>query len=118
MDDDEVIREIMRDMLESLGYSVLSAANGNETLSYFVSSAVANSISAVILDMTVHDRTVGRETAEAIRKVNPGIPIFVASGYAQDPVVTDPVKFGFTASIVKPFRIDDLSGLFDRYLQP
>jgi len=52
-----------------------------------------------------------------IRKVDEKVPVFVASGYADDPVMTDPVKFGFTASICKPFTIADLAKMLSQNLK-
>jgi DNA-binding NtrC family response regulator len=51
-----------------------------------------------------------------IRKVNSAIPVFVSSGYADDPVMANPDSFGFTDSICKPFKIDELILLLNRNL--
>jgi CheY-like chemotaxis protein len=59
----------------------------------------------------------GREAVAEIRKVDEKVPVFVASGYADDPVMTDPVKFGFTASICKPFTIADLAKMLSQNLK-
>ncbi len=44
------------------------------------------------------------------------IPIFVASGYADDPVMAAPTDFGFTASICKPFLRAQLGHLLSKHL--
>jgi CheY-like chemotaxis protein len=44
------------------------------------------------------------------------VPIFVASGYAVDPIIAHPVEYGFTASISKPFKIADLTEMLDKHL--
>jgi CheY-like chemotaxis protein len=46
------------------------------------------------------------------------IPVFVASGYAEDPIMKNPVEHGFVASIGKPFRLSELSELLNEYIQP
>ena len=46
----------------------------------------------------------GKEAIPEIRKLCPKTPVFVASGYAEDPIMADPTAYGFTASICKPFR--------------
>jgi CheY-like chemotaxis protein len=44
-----------------------------------------------------------------IRKLDKELPVFVASGYADDPVMRSPAEYGFTASLAKPFTIAELS---------
>jgi CheY-like chemotaxis protein len=44
------------------------------------------------------------------------IPVFVISGYADDPVMRNPLEYGFTASICKPFRKIELAEMLDKYL--
>jgi CheY-like chemotaxis protein len=58
----------------------------------------------------------GKETIKEIRKSDKKIPVFVASGYASDPILASPEKYGFTASIGKPFLLSELSELLIKYL--
>jgi CheY-like chemotaxis protein len=53
----------------------------------------------------------GRETIAELRKVDPVLPVIVASGYADDPIMKNPSSYGFTGSIPKPFTIAELSGV-------
>jgi PAS domain S-box-containing protein len=108
MDDEEVIRDTTIDVLDLLGYAVVTAKNGQEACDIF-SKEPKSFFRAVILDLTVPGGMGGKETAGAIRKMDPSVPIFVSSGYADDPVMSNPGDFGFTGSISKPFRIADLS---------
>jgi CheY-like chemotaxis protein len=59
----------------------------------------------------------GMDAAAKIRKLNKNIPLFVASGYADTDVMTNPVDFGFTASISKPFTMAELSEMLEKYLK-
>jgi len=43
-------------------------------------------------------------------------PVFVTSGYAEDPIMANPGEYGFTASIRKPFRKSELSEMLNAYL--
>ena len=52
-----------------------------------------------------------------IRKLNRDIPVFVASGYADNSVMKNPDEYGFTASISKPFTMSDYSDMLNRYLK-
>jgi CheY-like chemotaxis protein len=60
----------------------------------------------------------GKAAIEEIRKTNAEIPAFVASGYADDPVMKSPTEYGFTASICKPFRKVELSEMLNKYMKP
>ena len=119
MDDEEVMRETVGDMLMALGYSVISKENGKEAIDFFASETKANrKIAGMIFDLTVPGGMGGKAAIEEIRKVNKDIPAFVASGYADDPVMKKPTEHGFTASICKPFRKVELSEMLNKYMKP
>ena len=71
-------------------------------------------LSAALLDLTVRSGEGGRETVRPLRQLIADLPIIASSGYSEDPVMTDPAQFGFTASLHKPFRLNDLSDLLAR----
>ena len=70
----------------------------------------------MIFDLTIQGGMGGKETIEKIRKIDKDIPVLVASGYASDPIMANPTQFGFTDSISKPFRIDDLGKMINKTL--
>lgn len=118
MDDEKMMRETTTDMLESLGYTVISKENGRDTVDFFTAETKANRrFAGLILDLTIPHGMGGKATVAEIRKLNTEIPIFVASGYADDPVVKNPTEYGFTASICKPFRRSELSEMLNKYLK-
>jgi PAS domain S-box-containing protein len=116
MDDEEVVRNTIRQMLELLGYTVISKNNGNEVIDCFMSETSKRRFVAMILDLTVAGGMGGMEAVTEIRKLNKEIPIFVTSGYADNTVMKNPVEFGFTASISKPFTLSELSKMLNNYL--
>jgi two-component system cell cycle sensor histidine kinase/response regulator CckA len=110
MDDEPVIRDAVSEMLKSLGYSVIATQNGREAIDVARRETQAGRrIEAMILDMTVPGGMGGREAVGEIRRINPRLPVFVASGYAEDPVVAAPKDHGFVGSICKPFTRSDLA---------
>jgi len=118
MDDEEVMRDAVGDMLETLGYSVVSKENGKEAVDFFASETNANrKITGMIFDLTVPGGMGGKAAIEEIRKLNKDIPAFVASGYADDPVMKKPAEHGFTASICKPFRKVEVSEMLNKYMK-
>ena len=82
----------------------------------FESIEALNKLAAMILDLTIKGGMGGRETIAEIRKLDSHLPVFVTSGYAEDPVMADCGQFGFTDCIRKPFRLEELSQLLNRHL--
>lgn len=98
--------------LEALG--VLA---GQGAIEFNFSETKSNrKIVVMIFDLTVPGGINGKAAIAEIRKSNKEIPAFVASGYADDPVMKAPAEYGFMASICKPFRKSELSELLNKYL--
>ena len=51
----------------------------------------------------------GRETIELLTALDPAVTAIVASGYAQDPVMTNFKEYGFKGVIAKPFTLQELN---------
>ncbi|HLW99120.1 MAG TPA: response regulator [Candidatus Acidoferrales bacterium] len=99
-EDNEGVREVVEDVLRSLGYKLIIAKDGAEAISEF--NLHSNSISLVLLDM-VMPRASGPEVYDAIRKVSPQLPVILTSGYSEN---VDSVQIGATAMsaiLQKPF---------------
>lgn len=117
MDDEAIIQSSMGKILSMLGYSVACRSNGKDALSFLHEEISAGrSFTAIILDLTIPGGMGGKEVAIEIRKMDLKIPVFVASGYSNDPVMADPGKHGFIDCICKPFTIDEISEIFNRHL--
>jgi PAS domain S-box-containing protein len=118
MDDDAAIRLLLSKTLESLGYSVICKEDGRSTLDCFKEEAEKGMPpSAVMLDLTIPGGMGGKEVAEGIRKLNKEIPIFVSSGYAEDPLIANPMSYGITASLSKPFRRVELVEMLEKHMK-
>ncbi len=118
MDDEEIIRDTIKDLLETLGYSVVCKNNGQEAIDFFVEETKGKlEIIGMIFDLTVPGGMGGKAAIEAIRKINSDIPAFVASGYAEDPVMKNPTKYGFMDSICKPFTKSELIEILNRHIK-
>jgi PAS domain S-box-containing protein len=115
MDDEEIIRAALQKMLGAMGYTVVCKSDGKEALDFYISETGAKrTFAAMILDLTVHGGMGGMEAVKEVRKLDAAIPVFVASGYADDPVMKNPVEYGFTASISKPFTMAELSEMLNK----
>ncbi len=112
MDDEEIVRYAVGRVLESLGYSVIATADGAEAIAALRRErAAARRVDAMILDLTVAGGMGGREAVSELRALEPELPIYVSSGYADDPVMASPAAYGFTDSIGKPFSRAELQRL-------
>jgi PAS domain S-box-containing protein len=118
MDDDEQVQKLLSLMLQSFGYSVIAKSNGKDAIACFKEDfETIKTFTAVILDLTVQGELGGTEVVQNLRKMDKQIPIFVASGYAENQIVAHPLDFGFTASIKKPFSRVELMELLGKYMK-
>jgi PAS domain S-box-containing protein len=105
MDDEDFMREIIAEMLSGMGFSVQTACDGHEA-NFLFERAIEKKkkFDAVILDLTIPGDRGGKETAARIRTLDASVPIIAASGYSDNPILSMPRDYGFTASIRKPFQ--------------
>ncbi|MBU2511200.1 PAS domain S-box protein [bacterium] len=117
MDDDEILKRMMVDMLEDMGFTPFITDEGQQALDEFKRSKEQGTpYQAVILDLTIRGGMGGKETVKEIRKIDANIPVFVASGYSEDDAIANPEEYGFTDSLKKPFGIDQLAEILEKYL--
>jgi PAS domain S-box-containing protein len=106
VDDDKVIVHAGKRMIESLGYAVMPAENGEEALTIFENSH--DRIDLVILDM-VMPYVNGGEVYDRMREINPGVRVLLASGYSLNGQAEDIIARGCNGFIQKPFNTVELS---------
>ena len=117
MDDEEILRDLAADMLGDLGYRVQTCSNGDEAIALYAAARAAGTpFSAVIMDLTVPGGMGGKEAAQHILKIDPQARLVVSSGYSNDPVMADSARFGFCATIAKPYSMADVAGVLNRVL--
>ena len=118
MDDDGALRESIAAILKTFGYTVVCKENGREAVDFFQTEAAAGrKVAGMIFDLTVPGGMGGQEALAEVRKTCLETPVFVASGYAEDPVMANPTNYGFTASICKPFRKNDLAAMLATHMK-
>lgn len=117
MDDEPVLRKMIGDMLNYLGYESEVAANGNQALHMYKQAYEANvPFDAVILDLTVPGEMGGAEAAEELRKIDPQVRCVVSSGYSTDPIMAEYREHGFVAVIAKPYQLAELNEVLSRVI--
>ena len=118
MDDESMIRDMLKQMLEHQGHEVVLAQNGHEAISlyqeYFKSG---RSIDIIIMDLTIPNGMGGKDAVQEILRINPEAKVIVASGYSNDPIMANYRDYGFKASIIKPFQLAELNKTINTVLK-
>ena len=109
MDDDAVIRKMIRRMLESMGNEVEEAAEGLAALETYRKAMESDAqFDLVIMDLTIAGGLGGKETIQRLLEVDPKVTAIISSGYSNDPVISAYAKHGFKGFIPKPYKLDEL----------
>ena len=106
IDDEEEIRNILRQILEGQGYTVTEASNGREGLRRFSEKPA----DLVITDLLMPEKE-GIETIIELRHTFPGVKIIAISGggyVGPDKYLEMAKKLGAGKTFAKPFNISDL----------
>lgn len=101
IDDELVVREVTKIMLESAGYHVLLAEDAERGLDIFKEQH--ENIDLVILDMVMPGID-GPEALIKLREISDAPPVLLSSGYSEDEVVPQFKKGGIAGFIHKPFN--------------
>ncbi len=106
VDDESLVIEVGRAMLETLGYKVMTCTNGQDAV-----DTVSNNeedINLVILDLIMPGMD-GGNTFDRIHEIRPSLPVLLSSGYSINGQATEIMNRGCSGFIQKPFTIIDLS---------
>lgn len=117
LDDEDMLREFLVEALQDMGYEVEEAKDGQTALQIFErAKSTGKKFDAMLLDLTVFGGLGGKDIIGKIRQIDKDIPAIVSSGYHDDPVIVNPQLYGFSDSITKPYRLEDLEATLKRYL--
>ncbi|NPA25461.1 MAG: PAS domain S-box protein [Deltaproteobacteria bacterium] len=109
MDDEQVIRDVVTEMLNILGCEVVSVRDGEELLAYYRKTLDrGESFQVIIMDLSIPGGMGGREAIKKLRELDDKVKVIVSSGYSQDPVMAEFKSFGFDGMVAKPYRIGAL----------
>ena len=106
VDDEGLVRELVSDMLRSVGHKVATCADGAEAVAYYREAWA--SIDLVILDM-VMPKMNGRDTFLALRRINPKVKALLASGHSLDGEAQAVLDEGALGFVPKPFEQTELA---------
>jgi PAS domain S-box-containing protein len=112
VEDEEKVREAGQDVLESLGYDVLAAANGKEGLEAF---RQAQRVDLILTDMVMPEMG-GREMIKELKQVAPGVKTLVITGYTMQEDIQALKDTGLAGIIHKPLDVQTLARAVRRAL--
>ncbi len=117
MDDEEVIRDVAAQMLQQLGYDVITAKDGVEAIALYKKEMENNSpVNAVIIDLSVKEGMGGKEAMLELAKVDPYVRGIISSGYSNDPEMEEYERYGFCGVVDKPYTLKELSRVLEEVL--
>ncbi|MEO8619598.1 MAG: two-component regulator propeller domain-containing protein [bacterium] len=105
VEDEEALRRLASRVLTRSGYNVLTAASGDAALE--VAALYPGTIDLLVTDVVMPGMS-GRELAERLMPLRPGMRLLYASGYTQDAIILHGVSSLETAFLGKPFTPDAL----------
>jgi CheY-like chemotaxis protein len=117
MDDEEIVQDVLRNMLDFLGYETRMASDGAQAVHMYRKAIESGEpFNVVIMDLTVPGGMGGKEAIKDLLQIDPNAKVIVSSGYSTDPVVTNYREYGFSGVIAKPFKIEELKDAIGKLL--
>ena len=103
-DDDNEIRNLVRDALQAYGYSTIEAIDGEDAIDKF---KLNRPIDLIVLDVVMPKKN-GREVYEEMYSIDPHIKVLFISGYTKDIVLDKGIESGEFDFMAKPLLFDEL----------
>jgi signal transduction histidine kinase/CheY-like chemotaxis protein len=105
-DDEPIVLQIAKEILEESKYTVITAIDGQEAVRYF--KELHKTIDLVILDINM-PKLNGRDTYIQMKKIKPDIQVLLCSGLKKDARIDKIMDLGIQHYIQKPFTLHKLS---------
>ena len=106
IEDEEMIMDVGRRILQRIGYRVLEAGTGKEAIN--LARTFDGDIDLAVLDIILPDMH-GKIIYEYLMQLRPDLKVLICSGYALDGPAREIIDSGADGFIQKPFSIDALS---------
>ena len=106
VDDEEIILEVSKALLEELGYRVIIARDGREAIEVY--RKYQKDIDIILLDMVMPVMG-GGAAYDRIKEINSNIKVLLSSGYSIDGQATKILERGCDGFIQKPFNMNELA---------
>ena len=104
-DDEEVVRETVRMVVEAVGFQTILTADGSECVERF--REAPDDVSLVLLDMTMPHMGGAKAFAE-LRRIRPNVRVILTSGYSRQDATSSFAGKGLAGFLQKPFKPQEL----------
>src|SRR5207302_7318426 len=102
MDDEAAIRDLISQLLTTLGYEVTAVPDGIEAVrTYEHALRRGEHFQAVILDATIRGGMGGLATIERLRSLDPQVTAIACSGYSDEAALSEFLAYGFRVALPK-----------------
>ncbi|MGD1968906.1 MAG: PAS domain S-box protein [Desulfobacterales bacterium] len=106
VDDEKMIIDVGQELLQELGYDVLTASNGQDAIEIYRQKSAQ--IDLVIMDLIMPGLS-GGETFDRLKKINSQVKVLLSSGYSINGQAAKILERGCDGFIQKPFNLNQLS---------
>ncbi|MDD3051740.1 MAG: response regulator [Candidatus Cloacimonetes bacterium] len=118
MDDDLMLKMVLERILNNYGFDVVFADNGNLAVEiYKTSFECEDEFDLVLMDLTIPFGMGAIEASKLLKNINPLVKIVIISGYAEDDIILNYQKYGFSSALAKPFQGNELKKIIDDVLE-
>ena len=118
MDDDDAFHEVMKEVLDCLGYSSIFVKNGGEALDLYKKTKESNNpFDAVIMDLHIEEGINGEEGTKLLLAYDPNVKIIISSGMGNHPMMDKPQEYGLQGTLLKPFGMPTLRALLKKLFE-
>ncbi len=113
IDDEEPVREAVKDILELIDVEVVTAVNGHDGIALYTQQQ--EDINLILLDLSMPGMN-GEETLRILRQIDPCIPVLLSSGYNKIDIAFRFEDTNLTGFLQKPYSLDRLIDAVQKYL--
>ena len=106
VDDESILLQIARSILEECGYTVITASDGVEGVQVFKERC--SEIKAVVLDLVMPKKS-GEKVYSEIKEIDKNVKVLLTSGFKQDQRVNIALEMGINGFLQKPFTLMGLA---------
>ncbi len=105
VDDEEALRTVGSSLLNAMGFTVVTAANGREAMKIFRQQG--SGIDVVMLDFIMTEMD-GLEVYRELRTLSEKLPVIICSGYGAEEIAEVIKNDGYAGFILKPYKPGEL----------
>ncbi|MFH0924313.1 MAG: response regulator [bacterium] len=117
MEDDPLIRESSKKMLEKFIYEVELAWDGDEAICLYKKAKESNKpFNVIVMDLIVPGGMGGKEAFQRLLEFDPKVKTIITSGCFDDYTISEYKGYGFSGVISKPYDLDELDQIIQNIM--